>query len=543
MIRVSLAMVKQASVRGSNVSASTSANSRTQRTKRRTGAGHTARLGSAALLPATDIPKIARATSAELDAILAIVPDSPTRSLFEQLPESERWQELNARSKPRSGTVRSTVLANRRQTFAVLGYIGAEATTFERLALAGRMLKEAGARNPESIGLTALAEASAAGGGLDALVAAALASAFQMPAFRSRPGEDPAVRRLVLLDSAEVDIPYATATARGTNLVRWLTALPPNLLDARGYHTALAKLAQANKIGFEWLDEGSLRRAGANAFLAVAAANVNRDAGIAHLTYRPPGSKARAPDIALVGKGILFDTGGVNVKPHRSMLDMHTDMSGSAVALATLLALAELKAPIAADAWLAITENQVGPNAYRPQEVVRASNGVTIQVIHTDAEGRMVLADTLALAGKTHPRFMIDFATLTGAAVYSLTERMSGVLTNRPKLAAKLVEAGRISGERVWNFPFDADYDTDLESKIADVLQCSVEGKGDHILATRFLSRFVPEDVAWAHVDLSSATRTGGLGHINTDITGFGVRYALELILKQDILADVGRRK
>ena len=279
-------------------------------------------------------------------------------------------------------------------------------------------------------------------------------------------------------------------------------------------------------------------------FLAVSAANVRRDAGIAHLTYRPPGNKSRSPDIALVGKGILFDTGGVNLKPHRSMLDMHIDMSGSAVALATLLALVELQAPLAVDAWLAVTENQIGPNAYRPQEVVKAANGVTIQVIHTDAEGRMVLADTLALAGKTQPRFMMDFATLTGAAVYSLTERMSGVLTNRPKLAAKLVEAGRTSGERVWNFPFDADYDTDLESKVADVLQCSPEGgKGDHILATRFLSRFVPEDIAWAHIDLSSATRTGGLGHINTDITGFGVRYALELILRHDILADVGRRK
>jgi leucyl aminopeptidase len=216
--------------------------------------------------------------------------------------------------------------------------------------------------------------------------------------------------------------------------------------------------------------------------------------------------------------------------------------------LATLLALVELQAPIAVDAWLAITENQIGPNAYRPQEVIKASNGVTIQVIHTDAEGRMVLADTLALAGKTQPKFMIDFATLTGAAVYSLTERMSGVLTNRQALATKLVEAGRTSGERVWNFPFDADYDTDLESKVADILQCSVDGKGDHILATRFLSRFVPEDVAWAHVDLSAASRTGGLAHINTDITGFGVRYALELILKHAIaddvgLGDVGRRK
>jgi leucyl aminopeptidase len=209
------------------------------------------------------------------------------------------------------------------------------------------------------------------------------------------------------------------------------------------------------------------------------------------------------------------------------------------VALATLIALAELRAPFAAEAWLAITENRIGPHAYRPQEVVRAANGVTIQVIHTDAEGRMVLADTLALAARTRPRLMIDFATLTGACVYSLTERMSGVFTNRPALAAPLVEAGRVSGERVWHFPFESDYDADLESKVADIVQCTVDGKGDHILATRFLSRFVPAQIPWAHVDLSSATRSGGLAHVPSDVTGFGVRFALELLLHQDVLSTL----
>jgi leucyl aminopeptidase len=117
------------------------------------------------------------------------------------------------------------------------------------------------------------------------------------------------------------------------------------------------------------------------------------------------------------------------------------------------------------------------------------------------------------------------------------------VLTNSESLAAALVESGRASGERVWNFPLESDYDTDLESKVADIMQCGVDSKGDHILATRFLSRFVPEKTPWAHVDLAASTRTGGLAHINTEVTGFGVRYALELILKQDILGAVGRRK
>ncbi|HVP70937.1 MAG TPA: leucyl aminopeptidase family protein, partial [Gemmatimonadaceae bacterium] len=344
------------------------------------------------------------------------------------------------------------------------------------------------------------------------------------------------IQRVVVLNDVGLDTRYTAAVSRGTNLARWLTALPPNILDARGYRRVITTLARTHRLTLRWLDERALRRAGANAFLAVAAGNAGSGAGIAHRRYRPArGRRAARPEVALIGKGILFDTGGVNLKTHRSMLDMHTDMAGSAVALATLVALAELRAPIAADAWLAITENRIGPHAYRPQEVVRAANGVTIQVIHTDAEGRMVLADTLALAGRTRPRLMIDFATLTGACVYALTERMSGVFSNRPALAAALVEAGRASGERVWSFPFEADYDAELESKVADIVQCALEGKGDHILATRFLARFVPEGTPWGHVDLSSATRSGGLAHIATDVTGFGVRLALELLLKQNV--------
>jgi leucyl aminopeptidase len=116
------------------------------------------------------------------------------------------------------------------------------------------------------------------------------------------------------------------------------------------------------------------------------------------------------------------------------------------------------------------------------------------------------------------------------------------VFTNRPALAGKLTDAGRASGERVWNFPFESDYDAELESKVADVLQCTLDGKGDHILATRFLARFVPPQTPWAHVDLSSATRTGGLAHVGTDVTGFGVRFALELILGQNVLGALQGR-
>jgi leucyl aminopeptidase len=142
----------------------------------------------------------------------------------------------------------------------------------------------------------------------------------------------------------------------------------------------------------------------------------------------------------------------------------------------------------------------------------------------------MVLADTLALAGRTRPALIMDYATLTGACVVALGERMSGIFVQPPALAAKALAAGVASGERVWSFPLESDYDAELESRIADVMQCTPDGKADHILAARFLSRFVPEATAWIHMDLSAAVRSGGLAHINTDITGFGVRFTLELL-------------
>ena len=492
------------------------------------------------LLPPAQAPAVTSGTlraADKLDAVLAIVTLPLAADSLRQLPHGTRWLALHARAPARAGTLRSGSLGNARDTLAVLGYLKSGASAFERLSLAGRMLKETAARQPQALGLGATARNAAADADLEALLAASLAHAFELPSIRAAARDARRLQKIVLLGRHAVDTRFAAAVARGTNLTRWLTALPPNVLDAKGYRAAITRLARQYHLKLTWLDERALKRAGAGAFLAVAQGNASRDAGIAHLEYRPA-RRARGgrPDVALVGKGILFDTGGVNLKPHRSMLDMHTDMSGSAVALATLVALAELRAPIAADAWLAISENNIGPQAYRPQEVVRAANGVTIQVIHTDAEGRMVLADTLALAGRTRPRLMIDFATLTGACVYSLTERMSGAFSNRPALAQALYEAGRSSGERVWNFPSEEDYDAELESKVADLIQCTVDGKGDHILATRFLSRFVPPEVPWAHIDLSSSTRTGGLAHVGTEVTGFGVRFALELLLKRNVL-------
>jgi leucyl aminopeptidase len=148
----------------------------------------------------------------------------------------------------------------------------------------------------------------------------------------------------------------------------------------------------------------------------------------------------------------------------------------------------------------------------------------------------MVLADTLALAGREKPQLMIDYATLTGACIYALSSRYSGVFSNREALHGPLTTAGRDSGERVWPFPSDRDFDEALKSNIADIKQCTLEGEADHILATRFLNRFVADGIDWIHVDLAASSHKGGLGHIPTDTTGFGVRLTLNLLLQQQIL-------
>jgi len=208
---------------------------------------------------------------------------------------------------------------------------------------------------------------------------------------------------------------------------------------------------------------------------------------------------------------------------------MHEDMNGSAVALGTLLAATRMKLPINIDCWLAISRNDISPRAYHQNEVVRALNGTTIEVMHTDAEGRMVLADTLTLAARGKPDLIVDYATLTGSMHVALGDRYSGIFATSDELAAQAVAAGRAAGERVCAFPQDDDYDSALDSKIADIKQCTLDGEADHILATRLLKRFVGA-TPWIHVDLSAHSSKGGLGAVASDATGFGVGWTLELL-------------
>ena len=473
--------------------------------------------------------RASRRTFDSLDHLLIVSTQGAGARALQKFPQARQLGVLLTRAHHRGDDFASSRLSNARATGVTVAEYSAKAT-FAALNWARRVVAECTRDKPATLGIAfadvlSESEASAA---RSALVSAAAAAAFNLPTFKSADAP-PSLRALRLIgQAADPGLESAVASALGNNLARWLTALPPNVLTAAAYRSALAQLAEKHGLRYRFINEDKLRKLGAGAFLAVSQGNPDRDAGIAHLIYRP--KRGKAAKLALVGKGILFDTGGTNLKPFKGMLDMHIDMQGSAVALGALIALAQLEVPFGVDAWLAISENRLARDSYKSQDVVHASNGTSIQVIHTDAEGRMVLADTLALASREKPELIIDYATLTGACVMAVTERYSGVFTNRIAANGDLVRVGAQSGERVWPFPMDDDFDEMLKSDVADIKQCSAETEGDHILAARFLQRFVPSEIPWVHVDMSAGQHKGGLAHVPSEITGFGVAFTLELL-------------
>jgi|TARA_B110000037_G_scaffold1425_1_gene1625 leucyl aminopeptidase len=361
----------------------------------------------------------------------------------------------------------------------------------------------------------------------ESAVYVALLNTRNLPSHKKGTKNAPLKKLILYGVTPSIDFNTILATVEGNTLTRELTMTPPNNLTPSIYRVKVKKLAKQNKWKLQEYSMSKLKQMGAGAFFAVGQGSEPQDAAIVNLRYEPKGAKQT---IALVGKGICFDTGGHNLKPAKYMNGMHEDMNGSAVVLGIIQAATLAKLPIKLDCWLAIAQNHIGPKAYKQNDVVQALNGMSIEIVHTDAEGRMVLADTLTLASRQKPKAIIDFATLTGCMHVAMGDRYSGAISNRSELSCMAVGAGADAGERIAAFPYDEDYEEDLESKIADIKQCNLEGGPDHIHAARFLGRFVDKDVPWLHIDLSSSNRKGGLGAVSSDVNGFGVNFGLKII-------------
>ena len=372
---------------------------------------------------------------------------------------------------------------------------------------------------------------------LEACASLLVLSTYQRPTFGRRAGAQEKGKRprrtvefctQIHFDDAKACMDRGAVLAEGNNLVRHLAELPSNILNPETYRRKVQERARSHKYQFEFYDVPRLKRLKAGALLSVLAGDPHDRGGVAHISWRPKGKVLGT--VCLVGKGLCFDTGGHNIKTGHYMYSMHRDMTGSAVALALFEVLQELNLPLEVHGFLALAENMVSPHAYRPNDVVTAMNGVSIEVVDTDAEGRMALADTLALASLQDPHLMIDFATLTGAAVRAVGTARSAVFSNRPSMLGMATECGEASGERVWGFPIGQEYNDALKSQYADVIQCAKGPSPDHILAATFLARFVSEKSTWIHCDLACEENAGGLGLVTGDVTGFGIRWGLRVI-------------
>ncbi|MBM3632464.1 MAG: leucyl aminopeptidase [Alphaproteobacteria bacterium] len=309
--------------------------------------------------------------------------------------------------------------------------------------------------------------------------------------------------------------------AEGVFLTRHVVSEPPNVI----YPESLAKIAKELKtlgVSVEVLTEAQMQKLGMNALLGVGQGSI-RDSHLVVLTWKG-GPKSQAP-LAIVGKGITFDTGGISIKPATDMDDMKYDMAGSGVVLGLFRALAGRKAKVNAVGVMALAENMPSGSAQRPGDVVTSMSGQTIEILNTDAEGRLVLADALWYTqSRFKPQVMVDLATLTGAIVISLGQEHAGLFSNNDTLANRLKEAGDVTGEKLWRLPLSEAYNKDIDSSVADVKNIGSGRGAGSITAAQFLQRFV-NDVPWAHLDIAgTAWDKKGRPLSVRGATAFGVR-------------------
>jgi leucyl aminopeptidase len=287
----------------------------------------------------------------------------------------------------------------------------------------------------------------------------------------------------------------------GINLTRRLVNLAPDDMYPQAFADEASAVAGHLGIDIEVWDENRLARERCGALLAVSRGS-SRPPRLVVMRYRGPGRREGSPQLALVGKGVTFDSGGLSLKPADSMMGMKCDMAGAATMLGTIATIAALKLPVDVVAAMGLVENMTGPAAYKVGDVLTARNGLTIEVHNTDAEGRLVLADVLDVVRGLDPGRIIDAATLTGACMVALGHDVAGLFTNDQASCNQLVAAAKTAGEPVWQMPMFRHYDGQIESDVADIKNVGDGRWGGAITAAKFLERFVGT-TPWTHIDIA----------------------------------------
>jgi leucyl aminopeptidase len=361
-----------------------------------------------------------------------------------------------------------------------------------------------------------------------AIVEAALLTSYRFERFKSKPSDESnGLQALVI--SAHDDLAgvvgEAEIVARAVNAARNLQNTPANEMTPRHLADAARVLGELDGVTVEVEDRAGLERLGMGSFAAVARGSHEEPALI---TLRYEGPDASGPVLGLVGKAVTFDTGGISIKNANKMSDMKFDMSGGAAVLGAIEAIAELALPVRVVAVVGATENMPSGNALKPSDVVTAANGTTIEVINTDAEGRLVLADCMTHAVNEGAERLVDIATLTGSIIGALGHTYAGLFASDDDWAAQVSAAADATGEVVWRMPLHADYAKALESETADVLNVNEARKAGSSVAGQFLERFTG-DVPWVHLDIAGTAWGAAKPYAAKGGSGWGVRLFVEL--------------
>jgi leucyl aminopeptidase len=359
------------------------------------------------------------------------------------------------------------------------------------------------------------------------------AYAFDRYKTKRKQDEKPADKRSMALavgDVAAVRKAYATreAIAGGVLMARDLVNEPANVLYPEEFARRTAVLKKSG-VAVEVLDVKAMKKLGMNALIGVGQGS-SRDSRVVVMRWN--GGRAGEAPVAFIGKGVCFDTGGISIKPAVGMEDMKGDMAGAACVVGLMQALAARKARVNAVGVIGLVENMPDGNAQRPGDIVTSMSGQTIEIINTDAEGRLVLADAIWYTAKRFkPKFMVDLATLTGAIIVALGQEYAGLFSNDDRLAERLTKAGEATGELVWRMPLNAAYDKMIDSKFADMKNTGGSRWGGAITAAQFIQRHVVDKTPWAHLDIAGT----GFDSRQTDInkswgSGWGVRLLDRLV-------------
>jgi leucyl aminopeptidase len=318
------------------------------------------------------------------------------------------------------------------------------------------------------------------------------------------------------------------AISDGILIARDLVNEPANVLYPEEFARRTGALKKL-RVSVEVLDIRAMKKLGMNALLGVGQGSV-RESRVVVMRWN--GRKAGDAPVAFIGKGVCFDTGGISIKPAASMEDMKGDMAGAACVVGLMHALAARKARVNAVGVIGLVENMPDGNAQRPGDIVKSMSGQTVEIINTDAEGRLVLADVIWYAAQRFkPKFMVDLATLTGAIIVALGQEYAGMFSNNDQLAERLTKAGNETGELVWRMPLAPEYDKMIDSKFADMKNTGGSRWGGAITAAQFIKRFVDDKIPWAHLDIAGT----GFDSRQTDInkswgSGWGVRLLDRLV-------------